>query len=214
MVPWGPRWVAILCTALFLAAPAAAQSAVGVGIAAGTRTFDGLSVGEIRPHSHGEVTFEVELDWISASRWGASLSGRFGGSWFDYNGPGVSGNIEDASWSVRLFVDRHLDVSASRSLRVGAGYEYGEARSWMHNFQFRDEGPHAYTSGGAVRFGVAQSVAKRLQLYGDIECSAFRAHAADTSPSNEYSWLGRAFKATLGVRVVLVRDSPNEGTGR
>jgi len=156
----------------------------------------------------------VELDYVIAGRWGAGVSGRLGGSWFDYNGPGVSGKIEDESWSLRFFVDRHLSLSTTRSLRLGAGYEYGEARSWVHNFQFRDEGPHAFVTACAVRFGVAQSIASALQFYGDMEQSAFRAHARDVSPSTKYNWLGRAFKATVGVRIVLIGDSPHDGVSR
>ena len=198
----------MLLATLLVVVPTAAHGAVRLGIAAGIRTFDGLSFGEIRPQSHGEMTAEMEVDYIRRNEWGAAVSGRFGGSWFDYNGLGVSGNIEDASWSIRSFVDRRMYVSTTRSLRLGAGYEYGEARSWIHNFQFRDEGPHAFVSGGVVRFGLEESLTKWVQLYGDIEMSAFRALATDALPRNEYRWLGRAFKAALGVRVTLVGDSP------
>jgi hypothetical protein len=205
-VPLEVLWAAILSVALSLAAPAAGRGAVRLGVAAGTRTFDGLSVAEIRPRPQGELTCEGELDYVGAAHWGVAVSGRFGGAWFDYGGPGVSGKIEENSWSVRFLVDRHMSPSRTRSFRLGAGYEYGEARSWVHNYNFSDEGPHAFLSGVIVRLGLAQSLANRLQLYGDIEQSAYRAHAKDVSPANEYNWLGRAFKATVGIRIVLLDD--------
>lgn len=206
------RWVLLWVAAIFLSGPLALASeasergAVTLGVQAGGRTFDGMSVGEVRPQSRGEVTGAVELGYAVSRYWDVSASWRFGGSWFDFtDGSGATGNIKDDSWTLRGFADRKLRLSGGRALRFGLGYEYGEARSWLETAVFHDEGPHAFTSGGAFRVGVDQTWGTRVELRADLEQSIYRAHSTDASFVNTYNWLGRASSATIGVRFILFR---------
>ena len=118
---------------------------------------------------------------------------------------GPSGNIEDDSWSVRSFVDRRVLSTGNLALTFGLGYEYGEARSWVKNAVFSDEGPHTFTSGGAFRAGIHQAWGSRVELHAALEQAIYHAHATDASVGNVYNWLGRAFSATVGVRFIVIR---------
>lgn len=187
-------------------ARAADRGAVTLGVEAGGRTFDAMSVGDVRPRPQGEVMGTVEVGYVAARNWNVSVSGRFGGSWFDFtDNAGRSGNIEDDSWSIRSFVDRQVHLSGGRTIVFGLGYEYGEARSWVKNAVFSDEGPHTFTSGGAFRAGVDQAWGSWVELHAGLEQAIYHAHATDSSLGNTYNWLGRAFSATAGVRFILIR---------
>jgi hypothetical protein len=187
------------------------RGALALGVETGARTFDALSASDVRPQPRGEAIAGFEAGYALSKRWGVAVSGRFGGAWFDFsNGGGASGKIEDDSWSVRAFFDRHVRMAEGRGLRFGLGYQYGEARSWVKNFVpvgvlSRYEGPHAFMSGGAFRSGVAQSLGSRCELSAELEESVYNAHATDPRIGNKYDWLGRAFSATVGIRVVLIR---------
>jgi hypothetical protein len=188
------------------ASATAGPGALTLGIEAGGRTFDAMSVGDVRPHPQGEVMGAIEAGYAASRNWTVTLSWRFGGSWFDFtDGAGASGNIKDDSWAIRSFVDRRVPLSGGRALRFGLGYEYGEARSWVKTSASSDEGPHTFTSGGVFRAGIDQACGSRVELHADLEQAIYHAHATDSSLGNTYSWLGRAFSASVGVRFVLFR---------
>src|SRR5213083_2282689 len=63
---------------------AAEPRAVSLGIEAGGRTFDAMSVGDVRPQPRGEVAGAVEVGYVASQNWVVSLSGRLDGSWFDF----------------------------------------------------------------------------------------------------------------------------------
>jgi hypothetical protein len=185
---------------------AAEPRAVTLGIEAGGRTFDAMSVGDVRPQPRGEVAGAVEVGYVASRNWVVSLSGRLGGSWFDFtDGSGATGNIKDDSWAIRSFLDRQLHLSGGRTLKFGLGYEYGEARSWLKTWASSDEGPHTFTSGGGFRAGIDQAWGSRVELHAGLEQAIYHAHATDSSVGNNYNWLGRAFSATVGVRFNLIR---------
>ena len=194
------------------AASAANPGAVTLGLEAGGRSFDAMSVGDARPQSRGEVTTALEIGYTTGPHWIVSASGRFGGAWFDItNNAGGSGNIEDDSWAVRSFIDRQVRLSSGQALTFGLGYEYGEARSWVKNAVFSNEGPHTFTSGGAFRAGIHQAWGSRVELHAALEQAIYHAHATDASVGNVYNWLGRAFSATVGVRFIVIRGREEPG---
>jgi hypothetical protein len=191
---------------------AAERGRVSLGVEAGGRTFDAMSVGEARPRPQGEVIGALEVGYAAARDWNASVSGRFGGTWFDFtDNAGSSGNIEDDSWAVRSFVDRLIQLSGGRALRFGLGYEYAEGRSWVKNSFSSHEGPHTFASGAAFRAGIDQPWGSRVELHASLEQAVYHAHATDSSLGNTYNWLGRAFCATIGVRFIVMhgREEPD-----
>jgi len=211
---WARR-TALFTAAVGLSVPtvsaAGGPGALSLGIAAGGRAFDAMSVGDVRPQPRGEVIGTVEVAYVMTRNWSGSVSWRFGGSWFDFtDGLGASGNIKDDSWVIRSFVDRQLHLSGGRRLSLGIGYEYGEARSWVKTSVSSDEGPHTFTSGGAFRIGLHQAWGSRVEFHAGLEQAIYHAHATDSSLGNTYNWLGRAFSANVGVRCFIIRgrDEP------
>ena len=176
------------------------------GVAAQQRSFDGLSVSDTRPHSYGEFGGRVDISYLVTNYWAAAISWHAGGSWLDFNGFGVSGRIVDASWSLRAGVDRIFLLGERQSVQVGAGFDYGEVRSWLDTFVASAEGPHAYATGGSVRLGLTHQLGSRLQIVGDLTQSAYRAHAKEPSTlRTSYNWLGRSLAGSLGMRWAVLR---------
>src|SRR5262245_49114222 len=115
----GFRRAALFTAALGLGAPSASaavgRGALSLGIEAGGRAFDAMSVGEVRPQPRGEVIGAVEVRYAVTRNWSGSVSWRFGGSWFDFTDVlGATANIKDDSWAIRSFVDRELHSSGGR----------------------------------------------------------------------------------------------------
>ena len=183
----------------------AGAGALLVGVALAQGVSDRLSVSDIRPQTRGEWGGRVSLDYLLTERWGASLAGQVGGSWFDFNGFAVSGKIVDSNWGVRAGVDRLIHAGGASTLSIGIGLEYGEARSWLDNLTISQEGPHNYLVGGSARVGVSTPLLARFQVYGELLQSFYRAHARDGTSRNEYNWLGRSLTGGVGVRFALAR---------
>jgi hypothetical protein len=87
---------------------------------------------------------------------------------------------------------------------LGLAFDYGEARSWVHNLVLSDAGPHTYLAGVAGRVAVTHELSRRLELFGQIEGAVHHAHAKDTPFGNEYNWLASSIAAGVGVRVAAL----------
>jgi hypothetical protein len=181
----------------------APSARVSLSVAGHQRTFDTMSYSDIRPVPRGEVGGRLEIGARVGERWWAIASGHFGGAWFDFSGPSVSGTIEDFSWVVRGGLDRRSPVGNRAEWYMGLGGEYGESRSWLDALTTEDEGPRVYLRGGYVKLGAATSIGGPFQLYADATQSVFMAHARQAKLENKYNWLGRALEGAIGVRLAL-----------
>ncbi|MGH9194233.1 MAG: hypothetical protein ACRD1T_00655, partial [Acidimicrobiia bacterium] len=122
-----------------------------VGLGAQGRSFETMSVADIRPMTHGEFGGRTEIGYRVAGPWWVVATGHFGGAWFDFNGPAVSGKIEDFSWLVRGGTELHVPAFRRVALYLGLGGEYGESRSWLDAASASDEGPEVYSVGAYVK---------------------------------------------------------------
>ena len=180
-----------------------------------------LGIGDIRAGPQGEAGGRLEMAYLPIAHWQVSISGHFGGSWFDFGGGpfgGEVGKIENVAWSVRGGVDHLMSLGGRHSLFLGAGFEYGEGRSWLHaltpsRMPISDQGPHAFLVGGSLRMGWALRLAGRQYLCAQILEGLYRAHARDTPLWQEYNWLGRSMAVTLGYRYAVLAGRSERSAG-
>ncbi|MGH9195395.1 MAG: hypothetical protein ACRD1T_06615, partial [Acidimicrobiia bacterium] len=128
---------------------------------------------------------------------------HFGGAWFDFVGPGVSGKIEDFSWLIRSGVDVHIPAFDRLAFYLGLGAEYGETRSWLEAVSADDEGPRVFVTGGYVKAGAIGLALHRTHAYVEVVQSGYVAHASQSRLENNFNWLGRSFEGAAGIRVFL-----------
>jgi hypothetical protein len=163
-----------------------------------------LSVSDLRPVSRGEVGGRAEVAMQLGKDWLADLSGYYGGSWYEFSGPGVSGNVKDASWGGRLGIDKIFSFAERSELYCGLGLDYGETRSWLKNLVVSEDGPHAFSVGGSLRIGIAYPSRSRIQATGQLVQGVQWAHADDPQTAGTVKWLGRSLAGSAGVRFVLL----------
>lgn len=176
------------------------------GVGAQQRSFESVSVNDSRPRTYGEFAGRADVSYLITDRWAFALSLRAGGSWFDFNGFGTSGRIVDSSWGLRAGFDRVFPWGERQWVLVGLGLEYGESRSWLDTFAASSEGPHVYMTGGTARVALVRQLGSRYQLFGDLDQSAYRAHAKEPSTlRTSYNWLGRSLAGSVGIRWVVLR---------
>jgi hypothetical protein len=161
-----------------------------------------MSFSDIRPTTRGEAGGRIEMGLRVSDRCWATVSGHFGGAWFDFSGPSVSGTIEDFSWVVRAGADWRHPLGTRAEWYAGLGGEYGESRSWLDALSTEDEGPRVFLRGGYVKLGAA--IGGPLQLYADLTQSVVMAHARQAELENKYNWLGRALEGAVGVRFAFL----------
>jgi hypothetical protein len=167
------------------------------------RSFGNLSVSDIRPGERGEMGGFVDVTCGLGSKWAATLSGNYGGAWFDFVGPGVAGDIEDVSWRVRGGVDRKYRASETITVFMGPGIEYGEARSWLHTSTSRDAGPRVFGTGASFRLGLSVELWRSLKIVAGLDQSVHWAHAVDSPTGSTYRWMGRSLATGIGLGYVM-----------
>jgi len=180
-----------------------AKPSLFVAASLGQKSVDILSEGDIRPSARPFIFTGLELQYLPWDRWGASVSGQLGGSFFDFNGLGTSGNVEEVTWSARIGVDWVDRLTRRRALYVGLGYEYCEAKSWLKNLQVAEDGPRNVLHGGSIRAGATLPAASRLFVLVELQASAYHGHADVASLQTHYNWLGRSMGIAVGVRYRL-----------
>ena len=188
-----------------------------LGLELQQRTFDTMSAGDARPLPRGDAGVRVSIDRLVTPRWALDLSAHFGGTWLDWSDPlyNTAGKIEDAAWDARCGVDRVISVGAGGLGFVGAGIEYGEARSWVHTLgttpgapggqNIDDEGPRCYRTGGYARLAAMTPVWRRMALSAQVSESFYGAHASDPPFGTRFNWLGRSLAASVGLRFEIAR---------
>ncbi len=180
-----------------------APGAFSLAATLGQKSLDILSEGDIRPNARPFVFAGLEAQYRFSERWGVSWSGQLGGSFFDFNGPGVSGNVEETNWSTRVGLDWAHGFESGSVTYAGLGYEYGEARSWLKNLQVSETGPRNVLTGASVRAGAAIRSAPRLFIVGEVHAGAYRGRAEVGSLSTRYNWLGRSVGVSVGLRYAV-----------
>jgi hypothetical protein len=206
--------LAVIAGLLFGAAPSRADEGPlpgswRLGLEIEQQSFETMSAGDSRPTSRAMPGARGSVDWLFVSNWALALSARFGGAWFDWTDPvyQTTGNIEDVSWDTRLGLDRTARLGAAGMARCGAGFEYGEARSWVHALgnsldptqDISPDGPHCYRAGGYARLGVMTPPWHRIALSAQVSESFYRAHAVDPALGTQFSWLGRSLSVSAGL---------------
>jgi hypothetical protein len=189
-----------------------------LGLELQQRTFDTMSAGDARPLPRGDAGVRVSIDRLVMSRWAFGLSAHFGGTWLDWSDPlyNTAGKIEDAAWDARCGVDRVFSFGARGLGFVGAGIEYGEARSWVHTLgpppgsgvggqDIADEGPRCYRTGGYARLAAMTPTWRRMALCAQVSESFYGAHASDPPFGTRYNWLGRSLAVSVGLRFEISR---------
>jgi hypothetical protein len=188
-----------------------------LGLELQQRNFDTMSAGDARPLARGDAGVRGSIDRLLTPRWSLSLSAHFGGTWFDVSDPLqiTAGKIEDAAWDARCGVDRVFSVGAGGMGFVGAGIEYGEARSWAHTLgtvpiapgrqEIADEGPRSYRTGGYARLEAMTPLWRRMALCAQVSESFYGAHASDPPFGTQFNWLGRALAVSVGLRFEIAR---------
>ena len=177
-----------------------------------------MSAGDARPLARGDVGVRFSIDRLLTPRWALGLSAHVGGTWLDWSDPlyNTAGKIEDAAWDTRFGMDRVFAMSASGLVLVGAGIEYGEARSWVHTLgpppgtggtgqNIADEGPRCYRTGGYARLAAMTPVWRRTALCAQVSESFYGAHASDPPFGTRFNWLGRSLAASVGLRFEVAR---------
>lgn len=189
-----------------LAAPVGARAAelgLGVQLGAGTRDAVNLSLFNLQPEPRGEAMAAVDLR-LAFEHWALGLEGWFGASWFEEKQENFpdSETQKDQSWAVRPAVDRLFPIGSATRWWIGAGFEYGEWRSWWDVSGQGLQGPRTYFTGGVLRTGLEQRVGP-VDLRASISESVFGAHASYEPTASELQWSGRSTTLALGVRYVL-----------
>ena len=180
-----------------------------IGLETQQRTFDTMSAGDARPVSRGDVGVRLSIDRLLTPHWALGLSGHFGGTWFDWSDEiyNIAGRVQDIGWDARLGVDRVMGLGPRALAFVGAGVEYGEARSWVNTLgvqqNIADEGPRTYMTGGYLRAGVVSPVWRRTALCAQISESFYGASASDPPFGTQFNWLGRSLAVSVGLRFVI-----------
>src|SRR5687767_2117844 len=138
-----------------------------------------------------------------ADHWGGTIAGQLGGSYFNFNDPGGSGNVEEVLWSARVGLDWVLPHEDREGITYfGVGYEYAEAKSWLENQLLSESGPRNVLTGAFVRTGRGWRLSSWLLLTGELEASGFRGRADVPSTLARYNWFGRSIGASLALRFV------------
>jgi hypothetical protein len=179
---------------------AAERGAVVLGLSLGQESVDILSESDSRPNPRPFLFTRVGLDYHLGPHWAVVTAGKFGGSFFDFKGPGVSGNVEETIWSARVGFDWIHHDRGGCSAYAGAGYEYGEARSWLKNLLVSEDGPRNILSGGFVTGGAEARVTQMLSVFGELEAFAFHGRAELSTLVTRYNWLGRSIGVSVGLR--------------
>lgn len=178
---------------------------VRVSVATALRHHEALSIADIRPQTRGELGGDVAISLPLTEAWWWAASGYFGGGRFDFARPGAAGTITDFSWLVRGGLDWRPERGAQSAFYCGAGYEYGESRSWLHASSANESGPHAYSSAAYLRMGAERHISGALSGYSELTLSAGLSHAQATASDDQYHWLAQSLEASLGVRVAFDR---------
>src|SRR5262245_26493009 len=82
-----------------------APGSVAVAASIGQTPADVLSEGDIRANARAFLFAGLDAQYVMVPKLAATLSGRIGGSFFDFNGSGTSGNVEEVLWSTRIGID-------------------------------------------------------------------------------------------------------------
>ena len=194
------------------------SGALLLGLELQQRNFDTMSADDTRPIARGDAGVRVSIDRLLTARWALGVSAHFGGTWLDWSDPlyNTAGKIEDAAWTARCGVDRVFVVGERGVAFMGAGIEYGEARSWSHTLSpapgtgyggqnIDDEGPRCYTTGGYARFAAMTPLWRRTALCAQIAQSYYGAHASDPPFGTRFNWLGRSLTVSVGLRFEIAR---------
>lgn len=192
------------------ARPEAGSGGPTVSLAVGPRWYDAIGEGDSRPSPRSEAGAKLQLGYRGASGWQASAGGWLGGSFFDFEGVGVSGDLREATFGLSVEVARSVQVSNRRSLCLGLGAEYGEARSWLRNLLVERDGPHSYLGGGYLRLGMRWA-AQRWAFGPDAVVSVYRGHTANALLKDRYDWMGSAIFMGLAAEFNAGRSGSSAG---
>ena len=220
------RILAFVITLSVGAAPSRGADRAGsgawlLGLELQQRSFDTMSAGDARPTPRAYAGVRGSVDWLVTPRWALTLSAQFGGAWLDWSDPiyNTAGKIEDVAWDARLGVDRIILLGTRSMAFVGAGIEYGEARSWAHTLgaspatpggqDITDEGPHIFTTGGYARLLVMTPLWRRFAVCAQVSESFYGAHASDPTFGTKYNWIGRSLTLSAGLRFEIARGRVN-----
>jgi len=174
------------------------------------RVSDVLLPGMNQPAPHGALGGTVELQVGVARGWLLSASGNGLGSWFDYNnGLDANGKSTEFEPGFRLGIDRSvLEMEGGAQALVGAGFEYVEVRSWVHNLVFTTPfdltGPRNFIRGISFRGSLVGPSWARMRPFARASGLLYLAEAEDPSIHSRYHWMGRSTSLALGLSVELV----------
>src|SRR5262245_884950 len=158
----------------------------------------------------------MDAQYVVVPQLAATLSGRIGGSFFDFNGTGTSGNVEEVLWSTRIGIDWIHEIGPKSVAYAGLGFEYGEEESWLSNLapgpggflqETTVDGPQNILTGGSLRVGVERWVATRLAVAIDLDAGAYRGRTDVVSQVARYHWLGRSVGVSLGLNYTVHRGA-------
>ena len=161
------------------------------------------------PMSHGALGGSAEIQLGIARRWLVSASGHALGSWFDYNnGLDSNGKSTELEPGCRLGIDRViLETTGDTQALVGAGLEYNEVRSWVHNrvftIPFNLTGPRNFIRGVSFRGSVVGPSWSRIRPLAQASELLYLAKAEDPAVHSRYHWIGRSASLQLGLTVEL-----------
>jgi hypothetical protein len=169
---------------------------VGLGIQA--RYASKLSVNDSRPEVRGEIGFRLNLDAQVSDRWITSASGHWANTSFNFDGPGVSGNLSERSWSVQVSGLRRLG-GGNTFAYIGPGVLYGREDSQVENLVATIDGPKATVWAGTLRGGAHWRLNGRLGLNLEVMQALGLASARDDAIGNEYGWLSPSTAVSAGL---------------
>jgi hypothetical protein len=167
---------------------------------------DALLAGDNLPRPLSAIGGGVEFQVRIRPEWYLTASGRLAGSWFEYrNSLDLNGNFRTLEPSLRVGADRVLQTAGvTPVLMIGAGFEYGEVRSWLHNNVYNQpvdqSGPQNWRHGVYLRGVYCLPRDWPWVPFVELSESAFMAHARSGELHEKFDWNGRGQEAAIGLR--------------
>lgn len=175
------------------------QGAVLLGLGLQSRSATKLSVGDSRPEGRMEPGLRFGADAFLSSDWLAGVSGHWAGSWFNFEGSGISGNLEEESWSVQGGVARKFTLGEKAHAYLGPGLEYGQENSQIENLVNTLAGPKTRFWALSLRGGIYQQVGKRLWLQAQVLQGFGISDARDDATNTDYEWSSPSTTLAIGM---------------